>query len=191
MYLFFDTETTGIPRNYNAPASDLNNWPRAVQIAWLVADDSGNEIGSAEHIIKPAGFAIPPAAAKIHGITTEMAQQNGQPINTVLDAIAGDIGKVSVLIAHNIAFDEKIVGSELLRAGYPNHMEAKPRRCTMQSATDYCRIPGPRGYYKWPTPQELHGKLFGEAFIGSHRALNDVRACAKCYFELRRLKVMT
>jgi len=27
-YLFFDTETTGVPKNYNAPISDLNNWPR-------------------------------------------------------------------------------------------------------------------------------------------------------------------
>jgi DNA polymerase III subunit epsilon len=30
MYLFFDTETTGIPRNYKAPVADLQNWPRLV-----------------------------------------------------------------------------------------------------------------------------------------------------------------
>lgn len=33
MYLFFDTETTGIPRNYKVPASGHRNWPRLVQIA--------------------------------------------------------------------------------------------------------------------------------------------------------------
>ena len=49
--LFFDTETTGVPRNYKAPASDLKNWPRLVQIAWLLADDDGGEIESAEYIV--------------------------------------------------------------------------------------------------------------------------------------------
>ena len=32
-YLFFDTETTGLPRNYKAPSSDTRNWPRLVQLA--------------------------------------------------------------------------------------------------------------------------------------------------------------
>jgi len=35
MYLFFDTETTGLPKNWKAPIEDLNNWPRLVQLAWL------------------------------------------------------------------------------------------------------------------------------------------------------------
>lgn len=32
---FFDTETTGIPKNWEAPVTDLSNWPRMVQIAYL------------------------------------------------------------------------------------------------------------------------------------------------------------
>jgi DNA polymerase III epsilon subunit-like protein len=190
MYLFFDTETTGVPKNYKAPASDLKNWPRLVQIAWLVADESGNEISCAEHIIKPQGYTIPPAASKIHGVTTEQALQYGLEIKAVLALAVKEISAASHLIAHNVSFDAKILGAELLRAGYPNHVEAKPRLCTMQSATNYCRISGPYGY-KWPTLQELYKKLFREEFTGAHRALTDVRACARCYFELKRLKVMT
>ena len=41
MYLIFDTETTGLPRNYNAPISDSENWPRAVQIAWQLHNEKG------------------------------------------------------------------------------------------------------------------------------------------------------
>jgi DNA polymerase III subunit epsilon len=190
MYLFFDTETTGIPKSYKAPASDLKNWPRLVQIAWLVADETGNEITSAEHTVKPDGFRIPPGATKIHGITTQLALREGIDINVVLHSIIKDIAEASALIAHNIQFDEKILGSELLRAGFPNHVEAKQQKCTMQATTDYCRIPGPYGY-KWPKLQELYAHLFHEEFTGAHRALADVRACARCYFELRRLKVMT
>ena len=189
MYLFFDTETTGIPKNYKAPVSDLKNWPRLVQIAWLVADESGNEISSAEHIVKPNGFTIPPDATKVHGISTDIALAQGVEIKFALDVIAKEIGAAKSVIAHNIAFDEKILGAEFLRAGYSNHLDEKQRRCTMQSATDFCRLPGPYGF-KWPTLNELHKKLFSESFAGAHRALVDVRACAKCYFELKRLKVM-
>lgn len=115
--------------------------------------------------------------------------QNGVDLRSILTALTPCIDKASVLIAHNVQFDEKILGAEFLRAGQPNLLESKPRKCTMQGATHYCRLPGPYGY-KWPSLAELHRKLFGESFEGAHRALVDVRACAKCYFELRRLKVM-
>jgi len=189
VYLFFDTETTGVPRNYKAPASDLQNWPRLVQVAWLLADEQGNDVASAEYIVKPDGFTIPQEAARIHGITTEMAMRDGVDIEAVLTTLMSSIDKSSVLIAHNMQFDEKILGAELLRAGHSNLVESKSRKCTMQSATNYCRLPGRYGY-KWPTLSELHTKLFGEDFEGAHRALVDVRACARCYFELKRLKVM-
>lgn len=189
MNLFFDTETTGLPRSYKAPVSDLRNWPRLVQVAWLVTDDGGREIRSAEHIIKPDGFSIPEDAARIHGITTEVARLEGVDLRPVLEAIAADIAEARVLIAHNIRFDEMILGAEFLRMGRPNRIDGKPRKCTMLSSTDFCRIPGPYGN-KWPKLQELHTRLFREGFDDAHSALADVRACSRCYFELRRLGVM-
>ena len=189
MHLFFDTETTGIPKNYKAPVSDLKNWPRLVQIAWLVFDDNANEVESAEYIIKPSGFIIPPDAAKIHGITTELATKDGAELLSVLDKIEPVIKNATIVIARNMQFDEKILGAELLRSGRKNSLETKRRICTMQSATNFCRLPGPYGY-KWPTLQELHAKLFKKAFRDAHNALADVRACAACYFELKRLKIV-
>lgn len=189
MHLFFDTETTGIPRNYKAPVTDLRNWPRLVQLAWLLTDAQGNEIASAEYVVKPEGFVIPNDAAKIHGITTETAQRTGVALQLVLSEIVAGIQQASVLVAHNMQFDEKILGAELLRSGQPDVVASKERKCTMQAATNFCRIPGPYGY-KWPTLQELHLKLFNEPFAGAHQALVDVRACSRCYFELRRRKVV-
>ena len=93
MYLFFDTETTGIPANHKAPASDLKNWPRLVQIAWLLSEEDGNEVSSAEYIVKPDGFVIPMEAAKIHGITTELAQRSGADLLAVLTAAESAIKK--------------------------------------------------------------------------------------------------
>jgi DNA polymerase III subunit alpha len=44
MYLIFDTETTGLPQNYSAPLTDFDNWPRCVQLAWQVHDETGKLI---------------------------------------------------------------------------------------------------------------------------------------------------
>ena len=189
MYLFFDTETTGLPRNYKAPASDLANWPRLVQIAWLLADAEANEVLSAEFVVKPDGFVIPQEAARVHGISTEQALRDGALLHSVLSEFATCIPKASVLVAHNIRFDEKIVGAELLRTGHLNVLESKKRTCTMLSATDYCQLPGRYGF-KWPTLQELHSTLFNESFDGAHDALSDVRACARCFFELKFRKIV-
>lgn len=189
MLLFIDTETTGIPKNYKAPASDLANWPRMVQVAWLLADDQEKELESAEHIVKPQGYAIPADAARVHGITTEKALAEGAELATVLASLEAAMGKAQVLVAHNMAFDEKIVGAEFLRAGRSDLVAAKTRRCTMASSTNFCRIPGPYGF-KWPKLDELSQRLFGESVAGAHRAGADTRACARCYFELKRLGVM-
>ena len=42
MYLIFDTETTGLPKSWNAPITNTDNWPRCVQIAWQLHDEMGN-----------------------------------------------------------------------------------------------------------------------------------------------------
>lgn len=190
MLLFFDTETTGIPRNPRAPVSDLANWPRLVQLAWVLTATDGTEVRSAEHIIKPQGFVIPADAVRIHGISTEMAQQTGVELGVALTEIAADLAAAAVLIAHNLQFDEKILGAEFLRLGRCNPLAAKSRLCTMQSSADLCQLPGRYGF-KWPSLDELHRKLFTRGVEDAHHALADVRACAKCYFELRRRGVMS
>jgi len=77
MYLFFDTETTGLSKNWKAPVTDLNNWPGLVQIAWVLSDNSGKRIEIKDFIIKPEGFTIPYKATKVHRITTERAYEEG------------------------------------------------------------------------------------------------------------------
>jgi DNA polymerase III epsilon subunit-like protein len=185
MYLFFDTETTGLPKNPKAPVTDSRNWPRLVQLAWLITDEEGFEHKSVEYIIKPQGFVIPKEASRIHGITTDLAHREGVDLGPVLEEISADLARALVLIAHNMDFDEKIVGAEFCRLGHPNYLARKEKRCTMKAATDFCQLPGYYGY-KWPKLEELHQRLFGENFAEKHKALADVRACARCYFELRR-----
>jgi DNA polymerase-3 subunit epsilon len=183
MLLFFDTETTGLPRDWKAPVTQTNNWPRMVQIAWLQYDDQKNLISEANYIIRPDGFTIPSDAADIHGITTEIAIEKGSELSSVLLAFSAVVGGAKMLVAHNMDFDEKIVGAEYVRLGLKSGIFETPRFCTMKTTTDLCRIPGNYGY-KWPKLEELHRFLFGSDFENAHDALVDVKVCAKCYYEL-------
>lgn len=192
-YLFFDTETTGVPKNYKAPASDVDNWPRMVQLAFILTDESGNVIIEHSQIIKPVGFEIPDAVVKIHGITNERAQAEGEEIGVVLNrfhdnlCLAYNLDDPGHLVAHNMNFDVKIISAEMFRF---NPSMVLPiigidRICTMQKTTNLLRLPGQYGY-KWPKLQELHSYLFGSEFEGAHDAMADIRATAKCFFELKK-----
>ena len=188
--LFFDTETTGVPKFYNAPVSDSNNWPRLVQLAWLMTDKEGNILKQKSVIIKPDGFSIPQDAASVHGITTERAQRDGLPLAEVLEDFATDLSFAERIVGHNIDFDQHIVGAELWRLGMDyNVLMNKPSTCTMKSSTDFCAIPSPNSYYggyKWPSLQELYRKLFNREFVEAHDALADITATKECFFELKR-----
>jgi DNA polymerase III epsilon subunit-like protein len=189
MYLFFDTETTGLPKNWKAPVTDLNNWPRLVQLAYLLYDSAGNKITEGNFIIRPEGFKIDASAANIHGISTERALKEGVPLSQVMDDFLVQLEKSTHLVAHNMSFDEKIVGAELLRLGESNVLNNKKKLCTMNATTDFCAIRGPYGF-KWPKLSELHYKLFKTNFEEAHNAAADIQATAKCFWELKRIGVI-
>jgi DNA polymerase III epsilon subunit-like protein len=160
-----------------------------VQIAWVVCDAEGREIEKVGAIITPEGFTIPRDASAIHRITTERARAEGTPLAEVLARFAERVEGAEYLVAHNIAFDEKIVGAEYLRSGLPNILHKKETLCTMHGSTDYCQIPGSYGY-KWPKLSELHKILFEEDFEEAHNAEADISATVRCFWEMRKRGVM-
>jgi DNA polymerase III epsilon subunit-like protein len=190
MYIFFDTETTGLPRDWNAPISDLDNWPRLVQLAWSRYDGSGNQISSNDFIIKPEGFTIPRFSTAVHRISTEKAEKEGVDLGGVLKKFSHDVLSTKFLIAHNMDFDVKIMGAEFLRKKVENNISSIPKICTMKETVNFCQIEGgPRGY-KWPTLSELYYKIFHKKIEGAHDASIDIDACAECFFYLKKKKII-
>ncbi len=192
MFLIYDTETTGLPQDYNAPLTDFDNWPRLVQLAWQIHDENGELVEVQNFIVKPEGFIIPRATEKIHGISTERALREGKPLEEVLDIFVAALNKVKVIAGHNIDFDNTIVKVECLRKEKACPIAEKIIIDTKEVSTDYCAIPGGRGgKFKWPKLSELHQKLFGEDFDAAHNASADVQATARAFLELLRLNVIT
>ena len=189
MHLFFDTETTGTPKNYNASAKDVANWPRIIQLAWAQYDIHGTLLKTGCDLIMPDGWVIPEGKFWVdNGFFNADSLLDGIPIKTALEKFVEVLNVTDILIAHNMAFDLPVTQAEMIRAGIRANKQPL-RHCTMRTSVDICKIPGQYGF-KWPKLEELHNHLFKTGFGGAHDALNDVMACAKCYFELRNLELM-
>lgn len=190
MELFFDTETTGVPKNYRAPVSDVDNYPRLVQLGYILFD--GDQVLLEEEvIILPDGFTIPEEASNVHGITTGKAIDKGVPIGSVLSVFGFWLQNCDLVVGHNVNFDMNVVGAEFWRMFEKNPFEGKRSVCTMLSSVDFCAIPGKfRGKFKYPKLHELYRRLFNEEMGAAHTALQDIQNTAKCYRELVRLGVI-
>jgi DNA polymerase-3 subunit epsilon len=189
-FLFFDTETTGKPKDFNASENELDNWPRIVQLAYILIDNNFQIISKNNYTIKPDGFIIPKESTEIHRISHEKALNEGIDLNYVLLDFNKIMNSADYLVAHNLEFDFKVLSAEFIRKNITHQMRNKKTICTMKSTTNYCAIKNTYGY-KWPTLQELHFKLFNEKFINAHNALEDVLITYKCFVELYKKNIIT
>ena len=188
-YLIFDTETTGLPKRWKAPITDVDNWPRCIQIAWQLHDEFGKLIEQQDFLIQPDGFNIPYDAEQIHGISTLLAQKQGKPLTEVLELFNEALEKTTFIVGQNLQFDLNIMGCEFHRERTKTTLLDIPvlDTCTEKTAS-LCQITGGRyGKFKLPTLTELHQKLFNQPFGEAHNATADVEATTRCFLELIRL----
>ena len=103
MFLIFDTETTGLPKRWNAPLTDSDNWPRCIQIAWQLHDKNGVLLEHEDYLVQPEGFNIPYDAERIHGISTELAERDGHDLLEVLTQFNEAVKNSKFIIGHNLS----------------------------------------------------------------------------------------
>lgn len=187
--LFFDTETTGLV-NHKLPASDPSQ-PYLLQLGLLLAkrrDDfsyqSLFEYGAL--VCLPIEASIHPKAQAVHGISKDLIELYGEFPEDMLNLFLNKQLDADLVVAHNASFAKKVLEAVACRLGFIEELFPDEPFCTMLSTTELCKLPGRWGKPKWPELQELHKFLFGVGFEGAHDALTDVRATARCFFELQR-----
>lgn len=187
-YIVFDTETTGLPKNYKLSAKLFNQWPHIVQFSWIICKNNKKEEKS--FIIKPDNYNIPEESTKIHNITTDFANKHGYLLKDVLSIFKNDCDQVDYIVAHNSNFDKKVI----LAAYYRNNIDAtflenKKIVCTMLSTIDLCKLQGKYGY-KYPKLEELFIFLFNKKpNVQLHNSLEDSRITLQCYQKLIELNI--
>lgn len=181
--LFFDTETTGIPDRAAKWDVDFNEYPRIVQIAWMIGEHAES------HIIRPDGWTIPDDTVEIHGITTEYAMEHGEPFVFVMDRFIAFASKAGLLCGHNIHFDTGIVKANILRELGHEYYNAndveqalyKGKRIdTMRSTMKWVDARNSWGKLKFPNLGELYARCFPGETFHAHDALDDTKAVARC-----------
>jgi DNA polymerase-3 subunit epsilon len=185
--LLFDTETTGKPLRYNASYQEVENWPRVIQLSWILADQGGNVLTRHDCLIKPNGWIMPTEPFWIeHGFNHEKSLAEGIPIEEALELFYQDKLQAQALVAHNLNFDHRIVWAEFIRAGRLP-ISGLTKFCTMMTTSGLCKLPQAKGRgYKWPKLEELYFFLFGKPMEGAHDALADTTALKEVFFELLR-----
>ncbi len=192
MYLFFDTETSGLPDMKASPTAD--GQPHICQLGAILCDEHGFAKAEVNLLVRPDGWAIPQSTTDIHGISQNSADRYGLSIKGVLSIFDRLMTKAEVLVAHNIKFDLFMIEIERSRAKLDIEL---PKRfaCTMNDSRNIVKIPPtPRMIacgmmeFKKPNLQEAYRHFFGRDFDGAHDAMADVRACRDVFFQLEKFE---
>lgn len=208
MYIMvFDTETTGLP-DFKQP-SEAPQQPHLVELAASLFDDqTGAHIDGFSVLIKPDGWVSAPEALAAHGITHEMATADGIPEHEAIAKLLALNAKASVRVAHNQAFDQRILRIAMKRYGngaegwesltqeqkdvIADDFKSEPAYCTCNASKQLCALPATdkmkkTGFgrtFKSPNLGEAYEHFTGQKLEGAHRAHVDVAACARVYFAL-------
>jgi len=181
---FFDTETTCLfPKR-----GEQGPMPNIIQLGFMLVDE-GREQALFHCLIKPNGWTIPEESKRIHGITTEMCERCGIPIDEAMLIFKTFSSELGLMIAHNYEFDSAIVDLELRRLGFEAGTFSDPRQfCTMKASTEMVGAVGTnsRGTFtKYPKLHEAYSFFTGRDMAGdgfaAHSAIGDVQACRVIY----------
>lgn len=162
--IIFDTETFGKVKSIIDDVQNLSNWPKIRQICWQTFDLNGNLLKNENHYFTK--------------------EEIGK--SDILKTFIEDFQNSKLSIAHNFLFDFKVITAELIRHKLPsNSLEGITIYDTMTNNIELCGLVSEYGYVKYPTLTELYQKLFDKSFDGAHDAENDVKATAKCFWNIR------
>jgi len=185
--LFFDTETTGLPkiRKDNALAGP-DNWPDIVSIAWIIFEN-GQRKPTKYYVIKPDGWTIEAESIKIHGITMDYAYEHGRNLADVLLELREDFKGCETVVAHNIEFDKNVLfNAYKWRLNLnPWHIWPSSEFCSMIQSEKELKISYKYAtsyrVYKSPTLTELYEATLSRKPVGLHNSKADVEALMDIY----------
>jgi len=165
----FDLETTGVDPFEDLPVSYA-----------LVHTERGTVTDTRTALVDP-GRPIPAGATAVHGISTERARREGQPLEDAVDSVARALLAASAsrvpVVGMNVRFDLTMVDTCLRRAG----------RASL-AASGWC---GPvidllvidRHVDRWRAGSRRLGDLcahYGVELVGAHECVADVQATLRC-----------
>lgn len=187
MYLIFDTAANGSPKSWKAPVTDTFNWPRLIHISWIILGEDLKPKEDYNCLINPREFTVTNDAAKRHSVDIEEMKASGDELSEVLDRFNKAVKESKYVFAHNLKFNESIVGAECIRSAKTDPLAYAEKYCLMHEGTFLCKLKGRQGY-KWPSLQELHSKIFNQGYSPTNNARADVIAASRCFIAMKKTR---
>ncbi|MFT6809729.1 MAG: DNA polymerase-3 subunit epsilon [Saprospiraceae bacterium] len=183
MYLVLDASANGRPRSYKASLDDTSAWPNLMHLSWILLDKDLKPIEDYNILIKAESYTPTEAALKSHHIDPEKIRESPDTLKDTLEKFSESVMKSDYIFAHNLQYNEGVIGSEYYRVSMSSPLISAEKFCLMHEATYFCKLPGKRGY-KWPSLQEMHSLMFKQGFSPSGHARADVIAASRCFIYL-------
>ena len=188
--LVFDTETSGLPKERNPSIYDTDKWPHVMQVSYIIYNTETGEIDEKydAYIKLNTWVIVDPVSEGIHGITREIMETKGVPIQEALVRVRDALGKVDICVGHNVSFDKRFLIVEGIRNSIRMNFPAD--YCTMKNGKQICKIDftfsnGEKGF-KFPKLMELYEHLFPgiPAPQNLHNSFADTIITLKCYCKM-------
>ena len=188
--LVFDTETSGLPKERNPSIYDTDKWPHVMQVSYIIYNTETGEIDEKydAYIKLNTWVIVDPVSEGIHGITREIMDTKGVPIQEALVRVRDALGKVDICVGHNVSFDKRFLIVEGIRNSIRMNFPAD--YCTMKNGKEVCKIDftfsnGEKGF-KFPKLMELYEHLFPgiPAPQNLHNSFADTIITLKCYCKM-------
>jgi DNA polymerase III epsilon subunit-like protein len=169
----------------------LVKWPSIIQLAYVLYDTENPQTRTKifnKYIDIEEDVQISEESLAIHHISKDKIQKMDSKhrvkIQDALSEFLKDVNEANVVVGHNVAFDRKMIVSELLRltkkTGSENEnlitmMTNKKFKCTQEITRPMCKLErkysnknnhhdhGQKSYYKFKTPRliEAYEHFFG------------------------------
>ena len=194
-YIVFDTETNGKP---NPLTGKFTKYQDIIELCYWVVDD-GKVVKKYSNLVSDIADRLYPEQ-KVYTMTE--IKFEGKKWKEVFDEFLKDLQKLpegSKVYSHNLDFDKNVCLHSSRNNDIPmekillfNRIIKEKGVCTMQSTTNYCKLPVSwnNQSYKWPKLTELHHVLFKKPFNQKHLATDDVYHLNKCVSKLIDLKIL-
>ena len=188
--LVLDTETSGLPKERNPSIYDTDKWPHVMQVSYIIYNKETGEIDEKydAYIKLNTWVIVDPVSEGIHGITREIMDTKGVPIQEALVRVRDALGKVDICVGHNVSFDKRFLIVEGIRNSI--RMNFPVDYCTMKNGKEICKIDftfsnGEKGF-KFPKLMELYEHLFPgiPAPLNLHKSFADTFITLKFYCKM-------
>ncbi len=184
MYLIFDCSGMAGNTNFKANFTETEAWPRLLHISWILLGEDFKPLEDYDCITLIENVSIDEKSMTKANVDAEDVKKKHTPLAEVLDKFSATAEKAQYVFAHNLNYNENILGAEYVRLKKSINLFSKKRHCLMEEGTYYCKIPSRGGGYKYPTLPELHATCFGQTYGPAGNARADVIAAARCFIKM-------